>query len=143
MVQLLITTEVDMYAIRDSVDGGGALIFDFECAEVSEMEFGWLLILNDKDDYDDIELAIEAIDDVQVIGSYDEDGTQIVWGNPTVNADRKHTNAKYHAILKPKQLYDEEGEPDGTIPYTFEEAKVKQVNSILGWVARDIDDGTT
>jgi hypothetical protein len=85
---------------------------------------GWLILINEKDDFDDIEQAIEELGDVDIVGSYNMDGTQYTWINP--NSNRNHTITKYTNKLKPKIVEGEE------IPYTEITALDKQVNLIYG-----------
>jgi hypothetical protein len=120
MIQLLISTEANVNTIKEE--------FNFQCATVSEMENGWLLIINEKDDFDDIEQAIEDEGDVLIVGSYNMDGSQYTWDNP----NRNHTIQKYHGKLKPKKVYNEQTDEYDEIPYTEEEALNVQVNLIYG-----------
>ena len=76
----------------------------------------YLVLLNEADDFDALEQEMEAIDDVFVTGTYNEDGTQYKWGNP--NSNRHHNITKYKDHLK--------GNP------TESEALDTQVNLIYG-----------
>ena len=134
MIQLLISTEVNIFDIRDSVDVDEKLIFNFQCATVSEMENGWLLLINEKDDFDDIEQAIEDEGDVLIVGSYNMNGTQYEWNN----SNRNHTIQKYHGKLKPKKVYNEQTEEYDEVPYTELEAVNVQVNLIYGHPNREL-----
>jgi len=129
MIQLLLSTVVDVYTIRDAENG-----LTFQASTVTELENGWLLLINEPDDWDDIETAIEAIDDVQVIGSYNEDGTQYIYGNP----NRNHTIEKYHGKLKPKKVFNEQTQQFDDVPYTLGEAVDVQVNKVYGWNNRTL-----
>ena len=122
MIQLLISTEVDVNTIKDMEE------FNFQCATVSEMVNGWLLLINEKDDFDDIEQAIEELGDVLIVGSYNMDGTQYEWNKPK----RNHTIQKYHGKLKPKKVYNEQTEEYDEVPYTELEAVNVQVNLVYG-----------
>ena len=72
---------------------------------------GWCLVLDNPDDFDQIELDLEASGDVFVIGTYNEDGSQYIWGN---EVSRNHTPEKYVNGLHPDWLvtgYNEDGSP--------------------------------
>ena len=125
MIQLIISTAVDVALIRDDENNG---LPTFQCANISEVVDGWLILINEPDDWDYIEEAIEAIDDVHIVGSYNMDGTQYLYGN----ANRNHTITKYKNKLHPKRVYDENGDLVSEIPYTESEALNKQVNLIAG-----------
>ena len=126
MIQLLISTEVNVKEVMNT-EG-----FNFQCATVSEMVNGWLILINEKDDFDAIEEAIEELGDVDIVGTYNMDGTHFQWVNP--NSNRNHSLTKYTNKLKPKIVDEEE------IPYTEEEALEKQVNLVYGYPNRILAD---
>lgn len=90
MIQLIINTAVNLTPIQEE--------FGFQLTRVSEMiDNTYLILINDKDDFDAIELAIEEVGDVDIVGSYNMDGTQFQWINP--NSNRNHTITKYAGKL--------------------------------------------
>ena len=112
-----------MQIVKDSLN-------TFQLAIVSEMENGWLLVINEKDDFDLIETLAESYGDIHIIGTYNLDGTQYQWVNP--NSNRNHTIAKYTNKLKPKKVWNEQSQNYDEIPYTEITALDKQVNLIYG-----------
>jgi len=96
----------------------------------------WMIALKVADDWDSLELAMEAVDDVTVIGTYNQDGSQYLWGNAT---SRNHTIQKYHGKLRNKKEYDEDGNLITDVPYTEAEALNVQVNKFWGWSDRELN----
>ena len=69
-----------MIDVMESVDENGARIFPYPYPKASEMKDCWVLVLNDKDDFDDLETAIEDTgDDLIIVGTYNQDGSQFEW----------------------------------------------------------------
>ena len=111
--------------------------FYISFAEVNEMtDDVYLVIVKEPDNFDSIELAMEALNDVLVIGTYNQDGSQYLWGN---EVSRNHTTNKYHARLRNHITYDEEGNILTDLPYTLEESKSVQVNRFYGWTPRNLN----
>jgi len=151
MIQLIISTEVDVNAIQEQEfirivdvigfdeEGNEIVIpteqkYRFQCSPITEMVNGWLLLVNEPDDFDDIELAIEGLGDVQTVGAYNFDGSQYIYGK----ASRNHTIAKYHGKLKPKKVFNEQGDLISEIAYTLAEAPSVHVNKYMGWADRQL-----
>lgn len=104
---------------------------------ISEMVVDtYLVLLNEADDFDALEQEMEVINDVFVVGTYNEDGSQYQWGNP--NSNRHHNIDKYRGKLKDVVEYDENGEETGSHPPTETEALATQVNKIYGWNDRTL-----
>lgn len=113
-------------------------MFDFYISTTAAIEMKpnvWIVGLQQPDDFDDLELAMENVNDVLVIGTYNFDGTQYLWGN---EVSRNHTIQKYHAQLNNKKKYDEDGNLTVDEPYTESEAKNVQVNKFYGWENRQL-----
>ena len=89
----------------------------------------YLILLDQPDDFDALELSMEEQFDVFVIGTYNLDGTQYLWGT---EVSRNHTIQKYTNKLRHKITYDEDGNIITDEPYTESEALNKQVNLIYG-----------
>jgi hypothetical protein len=107
------------------------LPFYVTITEVIEMTDNVYMIgLQQPDDFDALELAMEAQEDVFVIGTYNMDGSQYLWGN---EVSRNHTKAKYHSKLRNKKEYDQDGNLVVDEPYTLLEAESVQVNKFYGW----------
>ncbi len=110
--------------------------FYFTTASVTEMKPNvWLVGLQDADDFDALELVMETQNDVAVIGTYNKDGSQYLWGT---EVSRNHTIQKYHAQLNNKKEYDEDGNLIVDEPYTEAEAVNVQVNKFYGWENRQL-----
>lgn len=108
--------------------------FYISTASVNEMkENVWMVGLQDADDFDALELAMESVNNVLVIGTYNKDGTQYLWGT---EVSRNHTIQKYHAQLNNRKEYDEDGNVTVDVPYTQAEALTVQVNKFYGWTDR-------
>jgi len=65
------------------------------------------------------------------IGSYNQDGSQFIWTEPT-ETSRNHSINKYKNKLKDVIEYDENGEPINSHRPSDEEALNTQVNKIYG-----------
>lgn len=129
MIQLLINTDVNLTPIQEE--------FGFQLTRVTEMiDNTYLILINDKDDFDAIELAIEEVGDVDIVGSYNMDGTQFQWINP--NSNRNHSITKYTGKLKPKQVWNETTEQYDEVPYNETTALDKQINLIYGYPQRQL-----
>ena len=134
MIQLIINTEVNVKALMELEDNGLA---KFQCATIPEMDNGWLILINEKDDFDAIEQAIEDLGDVEIVGSYNMDGSQFIWINP--NSNRNHTITKYKNKLNPKEVWNEQSQDYDYIPYTEITALEKQVNLVYGHPKRNLE----
>ena len=135
MINALIYYTGDFKAVLEQTDAEGNRLFNYAFAPVAEMQGVHLLILNEKDDFDDVEAALEATgDDLIVIGVYDENGQQIVWQEQG-KASRNHSLAKYKEALN--DIVEEGENPRRP---TDEEALSTQVNNIFGWQVRDLQD---
>ena len=128
-----------MIDVMESVDEDGTRIYPYPYSPIAEMKDAWLLVLNDKDDFDALEQALEAEGDLIIIGTYNVDGSQYQWFEQG-QANRNHSFAKYKEQLKDVIDYDENGEPIGSHPPTDEEAENTQVNKVFGWGDRVIED---
>lgn len=106
---------------------------------VSEVVNGWLILLNEPDEFDELETQLEEQNDVFIIGSYNMDGSQYTYGNPKKNEKRKHTITKYSQKLHPKKVYNDSGELVSETPYDETTALNKQVNLIYGHNKRILD----
>ncbi len=95
---------------------------------ISEMIDGWLILLNEKDELDALEEAMEEQGDISITGAFNMDGSVFLYGN----GKRDYTITKYKDKLHPKRVYDENGDLVSETPYTEEEALDKQVNLIAG-----------
>ena len=69
------------------------------------------------------------------VGSYNTDGTQFIWTEPT-EIQRNHSINKYKNKLKDVIEYDENGEVIGSHPPSEAEALNTQTNKIFGWSDR-------
>ena len=65
------------------------------------------------------------------VGSYNTDGTQFIWTEPT-EIQRNHNINKYKNKLKDVIEYDESGEPIGSHPPSEAEALDTQTNKVFG-----------
>ena len=120
MIQLIITWSGDWDVIEAPYQAK---------AIVPEMvDNTYLVLLNEPDDFDALEIEMEAQTDVFKVGAYNMDGTQYIYGNP----NRNHTVTKYKGKLKDVIEYDEDGEVTGSHPPTEIEALNTQVNKIYG-----------
>ena len=95
---------------------------------VSEMIDGVLILLNEKDELDALEEAMEEQGDISITGAFNMDGTVFLYGN----GKKDYTIKKYKNKLNPKRVYDEDGKLVSETPYTESEALNKQVNLIAG-----------
>ena len=131
MVNLILNTQVDIKALWNAQhEEGTTQLFSHQPTPIQEMVDGsWLLILNDKDEFDAIELAIELQGDVQIIGTYNMDGTQYRWSKPK----RNHTIHKYHLKLNQHPVWNETTQEYEDVDYTEAEAANVQVLQIYGW----------
>ncbi len=112
--------------------------FDFyiSMTDVHEMKDNvWMVGLQDADNFDALEIAMEVVNDVTVIGTYNEDGSQYLWG---VEVSRNHTIQKYHAQLNNRKEYDDDGNMTLDVPYTETEALSVQVGNFYGWTNRSL-----
>lgn len=89
----------------------------------------YLILLDQPDDFDALESAMEAQIDLFVIGTYKEDGSQYLWGT---EVSRNHIITKYKDKLRNRITYDEDGNIITEESYTETEALNKQVNLIVG-----------
>lgn len=139
MINLILWVENPdtMTTVMESVDENVARIYPYPYSPISKMKDAWLLILNDKDDFDDLEQALEEEGDIIIIGTYNMDGSQYQWFNKPNN---NHSFAKYKEQLKDVIDYDENGEPIGSHPPSDEDAENTQVNKVFGWGDRVIED---
>jgi len=120
MIQLIITWSGDWDVIEAPYQAK---------AIVPEMvDNTYLVLLNEPDDFDALEIEMEAQTDVFIVGAYNMDGTQYIYGN----SNRNHTVTKYKGKLKDVIEYDEDGEVTGSHPPTEIEALNTQVNKIYG-----------
>lgn len=111
--------------------------FYYSFTTITEMKDNvWMIGLQTPDDFDALEIAMEQQNDVAVIGTYNEDGTQYLWGT---EVSRNHTIQKYHAQLNNKKEWDEDGNLTLDIPYTETEALTVQVNKFYGWSDRNLN----
>jgi hypothetical protein len=138
-INIILNWSGDMEVLRSLMLSNYQITFSYR--SVPEMDDNtYMMIVTKPDDFDDIELEMEAIDDVIVVGCYNMDGTKYLWGNAT---SRNHTTQKYHARLNNKVTtqYNEETEENdiiSSVPYTEEESKSVQVLLPYGWVERDL-----
>ncbi len=111
--------------------------FYYSISAVTEMKDNvWMIGLQQPDDFDALETAMEVVNDVSVIGTYNEDGTQFLWGT---EVSRNHTIQKYHAQLNNRKEYDVDGNLIVDVPYTETEALNVQVNKFYGWSNRNLN----
>lgn len=109
--------------------------------EIKEIDGGYCIEVDQPDDWDALELELEAVHDILVVGTYNEDGSQYLWGN---EVSRNHTPEKYRDALKPaivqtgettEDILDDEGNVVDQInypileevPYDLDSAVQKQV----------------
>lgn len=132
MINILLRFDGDMASIAEANN--------FQYTSVPEMTGNtYNLLLQDPDDFDAIEIALEAVTDIFMIGAYNEDGSQYIYGgNAAKKAKRNHNITKYTAILKNKLTFDVSGNTISDIPYTESEALNKQVNKWYGWGDRTL-----
>ena len=96
---------------------------------ISEMvENSYLVLLDEPNQLDLLELAMEEQTDVFIIGAFNMDGTKYLYGNGV----RDYSITKYTGKLKNKITYDENGDVLTDEPYTEIEALDVQVNLIAG-----------
>ena len=133
MINMLLWVEIPqtMIDVMESVDGEGNKIYPYPYSSVSEMKDGWLLILDDKDQFDALEQALEAEGDIIIVGTYNRDGSQYEWFS---KPNRNHSLAKYQERLN--DVIEDE------VPRrpTEAEALDTQVNKIFGWGNRILGD---
>lgn len=110
--------------------------FHFDYSIITEMTMNsYILLLKEADHFDIIEVEMELQNDVFVVGTYNKDGTQYIWGN---KVNRNHTTQKYKNHLNNKKTYDQEGELIEDRPYTNEESKNIHVNKFYGHSDRQL-----
>ena len=73
-----------------------------------------------------------------VAGSFNEDGTQYIWTEPT-EINRNHSINKYKNKLKDVVEYDENGDEVSRRRPTELEALNTQVNKVYGWNNRTLE----
>lgn len=95
---------------------------------ISEMIDGWLILLDDTDELDALEIAMEEQDNLSITGAFNMDGSVFLYGNGV----RDYTITKYTDKLHPKKVYDENGDLVSETPYDEITALDKQVNLIAG-----------
>jgi len=139
MIQIIIWSEGDFESVLLSEDAEGNRIFNNQYSAISEMKDAWLLLLNNKDEWDAIEVALEAVGGMIIVGTYNVDGSQYIWFEQG-KAGLNHTLAKYQAQLNDVIDYDDNNEPIGSHPATEAEALNTQVNKIFGWGNRQLED---
>ena len=76
---------------------------------------------------------------MEFIGSYNNDGSQYIWVEPT-EKQRNHSINKYKGKLNDVIEYDEDGNETGSHRPTEAEALNTQVNKILGQTDRILED---
>lgn len=112
--------------------------FNIPFITVSEMLEDSYLTLIDSDMVTDFEDALKQPPlKIFFIGSYNMDGSQYIWTEPT-EIQRNHTINKYKNDLKDIIIYNEQGEPIGSRRPTTQEALDTQVNLILGRPNRNL-----
>lgn len=133
MINMLLWTEGDFELVLLSENENGERIYPYAYEKAHGMQGScWMLVLDDKDDFDALEVALEAEGGLIIIGTYNKDGSQYEWFNQG-KANRNHTLAKYHDKLNDVIDYDENGDPIGSHPPTEAEALETQVNKVFGW----------
>lgn len=131
MINILLTWAGDWVALLENND----FPFNVTATEIPEMiDNTYMVLLNQADDFDALELAMESVNDVFVIGTYNMDGSHYIWGN----GNRNHSTPKYHGKLKNKKEYDSQGNVVVDTPYTEEESKSVQVCRFMGWNERKL-----
>lgn len=136
MISVLINTKADLEEVN--------LTIPFPYSRVPEMVADtYNIIVETLEYFEVIYDAIEPLKKIEVIGAYDINGNLLEWvddGDTVKNKkDRKHTKEKYKAKLKPKKLFNENGEPIGEEPYSLEESVLIQVNKFYGFKDRNIN----
>ena len=100
---------------------------------IPEMVDGsYLVLLDEPDQLDALEIAMENQTDVTITGAFNMDGSVYLYGNGV----RDYTIAKYRGKLKDVVEYDENGEVTGSHPPSEVEALNTQCNLIAGHPSR-------
>lgn len=127
MINMLLWTEGDFELVLLSENENGERIYPYAYEKAHGMQGScWMLVLDDKDDFDALEVALEAEGGLIIIGTYNKDGSQYEWFNQG-QANRNHTLAKYHDKLN-DVIEDEVARRP-----TEAEALEIQVNKVFGW----------
>ena len=107
-------------------------VFNVPTISVSEMlENAWHTLI-ESSEVTAFELALKQPPlKMTFIGSYNQDGSQYIWTEPT-EIQRNHSINSYKNKLKDVIDYDENGEPIGSHRPSEAEALATQVNLIFG-----------
>lgn len=106
--------------------------------KIPEMSGETYLTLIETDKVSELEDALDQAGlKLGFVGSYNMDGSQFIWTEPT-EIKRNHTISNYKSALRNKITRDENGEVTSDIPYTEVEAKDVQVLKIYGLNDRDL-----
>mgnify|MGYP000197155714 FL=1 len=136
-IQLIIDYEKEdiFEEVLNSVDADSLRVFNFPYVKISEMNDSWLVIC-EPDDVTDLETALKLPPlRMNIIGTYNMDGTQYIWTEPK-EIQRNHSINKYKSKLKDKITYDEDGNETNSRRPTESEALETQVNLIYGFPKR-------
>ena len=112
-------------------------VFNLPIIVIPEMKDAYLTLI-------DSEMVTEFIAALKLpplrftmIGSYNMDGSQYIWTEPT-ETSRNHSISKYKSMLRDKVEYDIEGVEISRRRPTETEAKTTQVNKIAGYNDRQL-----
>ena len=140
MINILVWAENGIEQVMAQEDNG-VLLFPYPFATVTEMQGNcYMIVLKDKDDWDDLEQAIEDEGGMVIIGTYYTDtGEKYKWFNQG-QASRNHSLQKYADKLNDIVEYDEDNIEISRRRPTLEESEQTQCNKIFGKPFRNLKD---